>query len=580
MNSKKYKDQRYQTRMVKDIRELLQSSVALYPERNAFLIKEAGNDNYVPVTFQKLKEDMDALGTALLDLGLLGKKIVVIGENRYEWALSYFAVTCGVGVIVPMERELQYKEIKHLCEWVGVSAIIYTEKVEKVVVQAAQGQPKLEYLIGIDTESQAAEVAEQPLPFWQLIERGKDLIKNGNRDYIDAKIDNEAMSMLLFTSGTTGVAKGVMLSHKNIISNVLNMSQYVNVQNWVGLSVLPMHHTYEMTCHVLTALYQGCTIAICEGLKHIQKNMQEAQVRVMLGVPLLFEMMHKKIWKEAEKTGKAKKLRLAITLSQKLHLYNTGIAKKLFREIHENFGGQLSLLIAGAAGIDPTVTEDFTAMGIPMIQGYGMTENSPIIAVNLDRYSKAAAVGLPMPNTLIDIIDADENGIGEIICKSDSIMLGYYENPEETARVVIDGWLHTGDYGYFDEDGFLYLTGRKKNVIVTKNGKNIFPEEVELYLLRNDWIKECVVFGMSEDDDDLLVCAEIFPDYDAIMEATGIIGADRIREMIKKAVDEANANMPGYKRVRRFTIRETEFDKTASRKIKRYSIGNKEAETL
>ncbi|MDD3349831.1 MAG: AMP-binding protein [Eubacteriales bacterium] len=580
MNSKKYKDQRYQTRMVKDIRELLQSSVALYPERNAFLIKEAGNDNYVPVTFQKLKEDMDALGTALLDLGLLGKKIVVIGENRYEWALSYFAVTCGVGVIVPMERELQYKEIKHLCEWVGVSAIIYTEKVEKVVVQAAQGQPKLEYLIGIDTESQAAEVAEQPLSFWQLIERGKDLIKNGNRDYIDAKIDDEAMSMLLFTSGTTGVAKGVMLSHKNIISNVLNMSQYVNVQNWVGLSVLPMHHTYEMTCHVLTALYQGCTIAICEGLKHIQKNMQEAQVRVMLGVPLLFEMMHKKIWKEAEKTGKAKKLRLAITLSQKLHLYNTGIAKKLFREIHENFGGQLSLLIAGAAGIDPTVTEDFTAMGIPMIQGYGMTENSPIIAVNLDRYSKAAAVGLPMPNTLIDIIDADENGIGEIICKSDSIMLGYYENPEETARVVIDGWLHTGDYGYFDEDGFLYLTGRKKNVIVTKNGKNIFPEEVELYLLRNDWIKECVVFGMSEDDDDLLVCAEIFPDYDAIMEATGIIGADRIREMIKKAVDEANANMPGYKRVRRFTIRETEFDKTASRKIKRYSIGNKESETL
>ena len=580
MNSKKYKDQRYQTRIVKDIRELLQSSVALYPERNAFLIKEAGNDNYVPVTFQKLKEDMDALGTALLDLGLLGKKIVVIGENRYEWALSYFAVTCGAGVIVPMERELQYKEIKHLCEWVGVSAIIYTEKVEKVVVQAAQGQPKLEYLIGIDTESQAAEVAEQPLSFWQLIERGKDLIKNGNRDYIDAKIDNEAMSMLLFTSGTTGVAKGVMLSHKNIISNVLNMSQYVNVQNWVGLSVLPMHHTYEMTCHVLTALYQGCTIAICEGLKHIQKNMQEAQVRVMLGVPLLFEMMHKKIWKEAEKTGKAKKLRLAITLSQKLHLYNTGIAKKLFREIHENFGGQLSLLIAGAAGIDPTVTEDFTAMGIPMIQGYGMTENSPIIAVNLDRYSKAAAVGLPMPNTLIDIIDADENGIGEIICKSDSIMLGYYENPEETARVVIDGWLHTGDYGYFDEDGFLYLTGRKKNVIVTKNGKNIFPEEVELYLLRNDWIKECVVFGMSEDDDDLLVCAEIFPDYDAIMEATGIIGAERIREMIKKAVDEANANMPGYKRVRRFTIRETEFDKTASRKIKRYSIGNKESETL
>ncbi len=578
MNSKKYKNERYPTRPVTDIRELLQTSAARYPDRAAFLVKEGPNAPYEPISFSRLCEEMNALGTALLDLGLSGKKIVVIGENRYEWVLTYFAVTCGVGVIVPMERELQHKEISHLCEWVDVAAIVCTEKLETTVQKAAEGQEKIEYLIGID----AAEEAETKgfLSFQKLIARGKELIAAGNRDYLDAKIDAEAMSMLLFTSGTTGVAKGVMLSHKNIISNVMNMSQYVNVENWVGLSILPLHHTYEMTCHILTALYQGCGIAIGEGLKHIQKNMQEAHVRVMLGVPLLFEMMHKKIWKQAEKSGKAKKMRRAIAVSKKLHLYNTGIAKKMFREVHESFGGDLSLLIAGAAGIDPTVTEDFVAMGIPMIQGYGMTENSPIIAVNLDRYSKASAVGLPMPNTEIKIVDADENGIGEIICKSDSVMLGYYENPEETARVIIDGWLHTGDYGYFDQDGFLYLTGRKKNVIVTKNGKNIFPEELELHLLRNDCIEECVVFGLIEQNDDTIVCAEIFPNYQEIMEATGAIGSERIREIIKKAVDETNQNIPMYKRVKRFTIRETEFDKTASRKIKRYSIGNNGAETL
>ena len=579
MNNKRYKEERYATRPVKDIRELLHSSKNRYPDRAAFLVKETQERGYEPISFFRLCEEMDALGTALLELGLSGKKIAVIGENRYEWALTYMAVACGVGVIVPMERELQFREINHLCDWVGVAAIVCTEKLEKTIKQAAEGQKKLEYLISID-KKQEEDRDPEFLSLQGLIARGKELIAQGNRDYLDAVIDPEAMSMLLFTSGTTGVAKGVMLSHKNIVSNVANMSQYVNVEGWVGLSVLPMHHTYEMTCHVLTALYQGCSVAICEGLKHIQSNMQEVHARVMLGVPLLFEMIHKKVWKQAEKSGKAAKMRRGIAISQKFHLYNTGMAKKLFREIHESFGGQLSLLIAGAAGIDPTVIEDFTAMGIPMIQGYGMTENSPIIAVNLDRYCKPASVGLPMPNTLVRIIDADENGIGEIICKSDSVMLGYYENPEETSRVIIDGWLYTGDYGYFDEDGFLYLTGRKKNVIVTKNGKNVFPEEVELYLLRSYCIKECVVYGITEENDDTVVCAEIYPDYDMIQEETGIIGDERIRELIKKAVDGANENMPMYKRVRRFTIRETEFDKTASRKIKRYSIGNKEAQTL
>ena len=571
MNSRKYRHARYHPRAVTDLKDLLVSSVALYKDRDAFLVKDHPGGEYRPIGFLRMKEEMDALGTALLSLGLSGKKIAVIGENRYEWALTYFAVACGVGVIVPMERELQEKEIHHLCDWVGVAAIVCTGKLEDTVKKAAENLPQLECLISIDADETSKEKGY--LAFYDLVEQGKRLVADGRRDFIDAPIDPEAMSMLLFTSGTTGVAKGVMLSHKNIVSNVMNMSQYVNVENWVGLSVLPMHHTYEMTCHVFTALYQGCTVAICEGLKHIQKNMAEAHVKVMLGVPLLFESMHKKLWKQIEKQGKAAKVRRAIALSRRFHLYNTGIAGKMFHEIHENFGGELSLLIAGAAGIDPAVIEDFTAMGIPMIQGYGMTENSPIIAVNMDRYSKAAAVGLPMPNTEIKIIDADENGIGEILCKGDSVMLGYYENPEETARVLVNGWLHTGDYGYFDEDGFLYLTGRKKNVIVTKNGKNIFPEEVELYLLRSEYIEECVVFGITTEDEDTAICAEIFPCYEALEERFGKQTPEEVRAVIKNEIDEANDNMPLYKRVKRFTVRETEFDKTASRKIKRYSIG-------
>lgn len=571
MNSKKFRNERYRKRTITDLKDLLNTSAKLYADRDAFLVKRCAGAPYEPVSFPRLQREVDALGTALLDLGLTGKKIVIIGENRYEWALTYFAVCCGVGVIVPMERELQAKEIRHLCEWVGVAAIVCTGKLEATVKKAAEGQTDLEYLISIDADTSKTETGF--LSLQALIARGEQLLADGRRDFVTATIDRNQMNMLLFTSGTTGLAKGVMLSHENIVQNVMNMSQFVNVEKWVGLSVLPMHHTYEMTCHVFTALYQGCTVAICEGLKHIPQNMAEAQVNVMLGVPLLFEMMHKKLWKQIDKSGKGKKVRMALAVSKSLRLYNTKLAKRMFREIHETFGGRLSLLIAGAAGIDPTVIEDFTAMGIPMIQGYGMTESAPIIAVNMDRYSKPAAVGLPMPNTQIRIEDADENGIGEILCKSKSTMLGYYENPEETARVIVDGWLHTGDYGYFDADGFLYLNGRKKNVIVTKNGKNIFPEEVELYLMRSPYVQECIVFGKTDDDQDTQICAEIFPNLEAIEDEFGQLSPEQVHHLLKKAVAEANDNMPMYKHIRRFHIRETEFDKTASRKIKRYSEG-------
>lgn len=572
MNSSRFKDEEYVHRQIRDLKDMVNTSAMIYGDRNAFLVKNAPGGDYVPVRFSQLKTDIDELGTAFMDLGLTGKKVAVIGENRYEWVVTYLAVVNGVGVIVPLDRELPAREVHNLLERAEVSAIVYSSKVGSVVEEAIQGIESIEYVISMD----ALDHTGNRMSLKKLQRAGKRLLLEEKRFFLDAEIDREAMCSLLFTSGTTGLAKGVMLSHKNLTANVYNMSKYVDVSNnWTGLSVLPMHHTYELTCHVFTCIYQGCCIAICEGLKYIVKNMAEAKATVMLGVPLIFESMHKKVWKQAEASGKADKMRTAIQLSKTLGKFNIKATKKLFKSVHQAMGGHMQMFISGAAAIDPAVIEDFNAMGITMFQGYGMTENSPIISVNKDRYFKPASVGLPMPGTEVRIIDADENGVGEVICRGDSVMLGYYNNPEETAKVLVDGWLHTGDYGYFDKDGFLYIAGRKKNVIVTKNGKNIFPEEVEFYLNKSDYIQEVVVWGFDDEKTgDTVVQAEIFPDYPAVEEKYGKISEDELKRILKKEIDGINEHMPLYKRVKRFEIREEEFEKTTTRKIKRYTANH------
>lgn len=400
---------------------------------------------------------------------------------------------------------------------------------------------------------------------------GKALMLGGNREFLDAVIDREAMCSLLFTSGTTGMAKGVMLSHKNISANVYNMSKYVKIRRGGGLSVLPMHHTYELTCHVFTGIYQGMYIAICEGLRYIQQNLKEAKINVMLGVPVVFETMHKKVWKQAEASGQAAKMRNMMNLSRKLKLYNKPeLMRKIFAKVHTSLGNNVDLFIAGGAAINPDVIRDYEALGIPMIQGYGMTENAPIIAVNRDCYSKADSVGKPMPGTEVKIIDQDEDGVGEIICRGPSVMIGYYENPEATAEVLKDGWLYTGDYGRLDEEGFLYVCGRKKNVIVTKNGKNIFPEEIEALLQESPLIEEVVVYGtIDKRNDDTVVKAEIYPDFAGIEEKFGNVTEEGLQDIIKDLIEEVNDKMPTYKRVKRFKLRSEEFEKTTTRKIKR-----------
>lgn len=569
MNSKKYKDVFYDFRYINDLKDMLNSSAELFANDNAYLVKDVPGGEYRPILYKEMKQDVDALGTRLIDLGLKGKKIAVIGENSYRWVVSYLGITNGTGVVVPLDRELPPKEIANLMKRADVSAIIYSQKLAETVAAALDEVEGVRCRVNMA----AKEHEENVLSFEKLLEEGTALLNQGDRRFLDAEIDREAMCTLLFTSGTTGLAKGVMLSHKNITANVYNMSKYVNIR-WpgVGLSVLPMHHSYEMTCHIFTGCYQGMCIAICEGLKHIQKNMKESQATVMLGVPLVFETMHKRIWKQAESTGKASVMRKMVALSRKTKLYNKPKAvKTIFSQIHQSIGDHMELFIAGGAAIDPDVVRDYEAMGLPMIQGYGMTENAPIITVNRDYYSKAASVGKPMPGTEVKIVDQDKDGIGEIICRGPSVMIGYYDNPEATAEVLKDGWLYTGDYGRFDSEGFLYICGRKKNVIVTKNGKNVFPEEVEYYLQQSEYVEEVIVSGiLDERNGDTVIQAEIFPNFEALQETLEETGEKAVKRFMKTVIDEANEQMPLYKRVKRFKLRQEEFEKTTTRKIKRH----------
>lgn len=573
MNSKKYKDQLYEMREITDLRDMIRSSAELFSDDPAFLVKEVPAGGYVPITYRTLRSDIDCLGTYFAKAGLKGKKIAIIGENSYQWVVAYLAAVNGMSIAVPLDKELPSHEIHNLMVRAEVDAILFSAKAEDRTLDALEG------IDGVDLRIRMNGVSVDPeVKNWETVmEEGRNALLDGCHQYLDVEIDPDAMCALLFTSGTTGTSKGVMLSHRNIAANVYNMSKYVKIRRpGVGLSVLPMHHTYELTCHVFTGLYQGMAIAICQGLRYVQQNLKESKATVLVGVPAVFEMMHKKVWKQAESTGAAGKMTFMMNLARKTRMFNNiKRMRKVFEPIHSAIGNHMELFIAGGAAINPQVIRDYEALGIPMIQGYGMTENAPIIAVNRDYYSKAESVGPPMPGTEVRIFQPDEEGVGEIICKGPSVMLGYYKDPEATAEVLKDGWLYTGDFGRFDEEGFLYICGRKKNVIVTKNGKNIFPEEIEYLLLEQPYIEEVIVYGVLEKKSgDTIVTAEVYPNFDAIHEKFGKeLSQEKIHDIIKENVEAVNDKMTNYKRVKRIKLREIEFEKTTTRKIKRTKGG-------
>ncbi len=559
----------YDVRKISDLKDMIEQSARIYADKAAFLVKPRTGGDYVSVSFKKFKEDIDALGTALMSLDLKGKKIALIGENRYEWATSYLAACNGTGIIVPLDKELPQNEIENCLLRSHADAIIYSGAVFGNIENISKNITSCKYFINMDAD----EDSNGQVSYSGLLKKGYELLAAGNKEFTAAAVDREAMNILLFTSGTTDKSKAVMLSHRNIAENLMAMCSMLYIDDKdVFLSVLPMHHTYECTCGFLCQMYRGCTVAFCEGLRHIVKNLRESGCTMMNGVPLVFESIYKQLMNQiAKKPGGPGKLKMGIRLSKLAGVFGFDIRRKLFAEIHDALGGHLRLFISGAAAIDPQVSKGFREIGIKLVQGYGLTECAPIVGLNRDCWFKDDAAGLPLPGLSVVIDRPNNEGVGEIKVKGPSVMSGYYENKEATDAAIREGWFYTGDMGFLDSDGFIHITGRMKNVIVTKNGKNVYPEEIETLLNRSDYIKESLVYG-TDGKDDVIVCAQIVPDKEKIEEdiRNNVILEKDVHSIISSEVKRINKELVTYKYVKEFTLRDTEFEKTTTKKIKRY----------
>jgi len=557
----------YEVRQVKDIREAIFGAADIYGDKDALLEKNKITDKYEAYSYNRFVKDIKSLGTALCNMGLKDKRVVVMGENRYLWSVSYMAVVNGTGVVVPVDVQLSQDDLKFIFESSKPEAVIYTDKKAKEIKNLSEQLPSIKYFINIDgTDTDN----ERFFNMNSLIEKGEKLITDGDRTFIDAKIDPEEILIILYTSATTSVSKAVQLSHRNIVANLMAMSSMINVRSDdVFLSILPLHHTYECTCGFICPLYLGASIGYAEGLKHIKKNMDELKPSVMLSVPLLFEGMYKNIIKTAEKAGSLKKLTTIIKVADALHL-SRNTRRKLFSAVLAGLGGNMRLMISGAAAISPTVAKFYRSIGVAFLQGYGLTECSPIICLNSDKEFIDASAGKPLPGVEVVILDKDTDGIGEICAKGPNIMKGYLDMPEENERIFEGGYFHTGDLGYMDDKDFVFITGRKKSMIVTKTGKNIFPEELEQKLAKSKYVEECLVFGVNDKEGDSIVTAAVFPALQVFEDEFKNTDKKFMYNKIMELVKEVNAQVPTYKAIKKLVIRDTEFVKTTTRKIKRY----------
>lgn len=558
----------YEPMKIENLKDMLKKSGELYGNRPAFKYKTDKPGEFRIITHKEFRKDIDYLGTALINLGLKYKRIAVISENRYEWCMAYLAIACGTGIVVPLDKSLPENEIKSLIERSNVEAIFYSKKYDDIMKRIKEGKTgKLKYFISMDLEENENDIYSQK----ELVEKGKSLLINGNTKFIDAEIDSENMGIMLFTSGTTAVSKVVALSHKNICANIIDIASVINItENDVLLSFLPLHHAFECTVGFLHIIYKGACIAFCEGIRHIADNIREYQITAMISVPILFENMYKKLMKSIEKKGKLKTVQRGIKASNALLKVHIDIRKKLFKEIHENLGGKVRLFVNGAAGLDPEIEKGFNELGLKIVQGYGLTETSPVIAAGNDLYSKIGSVGKVFPSLEVKIDNPNNEGIGEIIVKGPSVMLEYYGNEEATRETLKNGWFYTGDLGYFDSENYLYITGRKKNVIVLKNGKNIYPEELENLVNKIDGVKESIVYGKKDKDNDIKICVKIVYDIDTIKETYGIETEEEIYKLMLQKVKEANKNVPAYKYIREVNITQEELIKTTTAKVKRH----------
>lgn len=560
MNSK---NKIYDVKEFKNIREIMNNSIEKYPENKAFIIKnkDKNKEKYTNITYREFGEQINSFGSALINRGLKNKHIAVISPNRYEWALTYYAVLNGTGILVPLDKGLPDSEIESLLQRSHSNAVIFDKKYEEIMEQIKENKTtSVTEFICMDENDTFPSINE-------LLTEGKELLNQGYREFLDAKINEEEMSIILFTSGTTSASKAVMLSHKNIASNLYALNSAEKIYDTdVNLAFLPFHHTFGST-GLLFFLSNGATNVFCDGIRHIQSNLKEYKVTTFVCVPLLLEAMYKKIMKEIEKQGKEKLIKRIIPITNFLLKLKIDIRRKVFKDIINSLGGNIRFIVSGASGIDKKVAKGFNDFGILTVQGYGLTETSPVLSAENENCIRYGSIGYPMANVEIKIDNPNEEGIGEIIAKGPNVMLGYYENEEATNEVIVDGWFHTGDLAYRDKDGYIFIAGRKKNVIVLKNGKNIYPEELEILINDLPYVEESMVFGMPKEDD-LVVSAKIV--YNKEFKEKNNYTEEELREKIWQDIKEINKELPTYQHIKNIIVTDEPMIKTTTAKVKRY----------
>ncbi len=539
---------------ITDLKDMLKKSGEKYGEKIAYKIRQ--ENGYKEITHNEVRKMVDGLGTKLIDMGLKDKRIAVIGENRYEWEIAYLSIVCGTGTVVPLDKSLPENELESLIERSKAEAIICSQKYVEILKKT-----KLKYIISMDLENDNDGIISQK----RLISEGIQLVKSGDTRFTNAKIDNEKMSIMLFTSGTTSISKAVALSHKNICSNLIDISSILDVNSSdVFLSFLPLHHVFECTVGFLFSLYVGAETVFCDGIRHIPENLAEYKVSVMASVPAIYERLFKIIKKHLEKQGKVEQI---LEDEEKYKDSSMEKKKEVFKEIHDLLGGNIKLFISGAASLEPSIEEKFRRLGFNMVQGYGLTETSPVVAIGNKKYHKTGSIGKCVPSDEVKLLDVNKDGIGELAVKGPNVMLEYYENKEATEKVLKNGWFQTGDLARIDEEGYIFICGRKKSVIVLKNGKNIFPEEMETLINKEDGVEEAFIFGkpISKDPNDIKIFVKIVYNKESFEGKT----ETEIKEYFNEKIKSINKTMPHYKAIRGIIISDKPLIKTTTNKIKR-----------
>ena len=547
-----------------NFREVLDNSCKQFKNNIAYVWKKNIDENpatYIEKTYDQVGKDVKNLSKSLLNLKKC-KRVALIGSNRYEWVISYLAVVTGGKLIAPMDKLLPEKEIAQLVKRSEVDVVIFEKKYLEIFKELKKDDTNnLETLICMDDIKD-----DEVMTIKELVSKGKK-IKNDKYDKV--KINDKKMYIMLFTSGTTDKAKIVMLSQKNICNNIhAYQNHFKMLQTDTLLSFLPIHHTFESSITIFYGLYSGAKVAFCDGLRYIGQNLKEYQVSIFVAVPLVLETMMKKLNKGIADKGKTKLVNTMIKISNGLLKCHIDVRKKLFGSITKNFGGKLRIILYGAASLDKDTIIGFNNIGIDSIQGYGLTETSPVITAESETRHKPGSAGYPLDNVQIKILNPDKEGIGEVVAKGPNIMLGYYGDEKKTEEAFEDGWFVTGDYGYIDEEGFLFITGRKKDIIVLRNGKNIYPQELEFLISKLSYVTESMVFAM-EDKKDLKITAKIVYDKE-IMEKEYPGKEKEYKDIIWKDVKKINSELESFKHIKEIIITDKPMDKTTTQKIKRY----------